>query len=251
VRQIASKVSTPTTKNKEEDFLPSEERKKKSPLFIAIIIFIILFLVIAAVIRFNVGNLSEKYLRNFLENVPIISNLLPASKKDGNKYVNLTKEELIKEINNLESQLERKEEQLASYQNAIERLEAEVKRLREIEEQQLQFKLDKDEFSKQVAQDNPEAFMKFFESIYPDTAAQIYEELLGEEVNTQEIKKYAEPFQTMDPASAAEVVEEMMVTDMDLVVLIFNNIDSEQQAAIIEEMNPERAARLVKSLAPQ
>ena len=43
----------------------------------------------------------------------------------------------------------------------------------------------------------------------------------------------------------------MLVTDMDLVVLIFNNIDSEQQAAIIEEMNPERAARLVKSLAPQ
>lgn len=250
MRQIAETTSTINTKKVEVNSSIYDKKKMKSPIIVIIIIICIILISIGIIIRFNLGNLTEKYLRHSLQDVPILNNILPIIDENIDKYENLSKEELLKEISSLENQLEEKENNNSSYQNTVKRLNTEIKRLKEIEEQQLQFKAEKEEFNRRIATENSESFVDFFESIYPEIAAEIYKELLGEELEIQEIKQYAEPFQTMDPSSAASVIEEMIITDMDLVVLIFNNIDSEQQAAIIEEMHPEEAARLLKSLAP-
>lgn len=187
MRQIASKVTTSTPTSKDEN-TPSFEGKKKSSKLTVIIVVIIILIGLAAIIRFNVGNLAEKYLRSLLENIPIVNNILPPLDKEIDKYSNYSKEKLLKELNTLKNQLESKDEQLLSYQNTFERLEAEIKRLREIEEQQIQFKIEKNEFSKMVAQEDPKAFIEFFKTFYPETATEIYKELIIEEFRTQEIK---------------------------------------------------------------
>ena len=39
-----------------------------------------------------------------------------------------------------------------------------------------------------VAQEDPKAFIEFFKTFYPETATEIYKELIIEEFRTQEIK---------------------------------------------------------------
>ncbi|NLK20760.1 MAG: hypothetical protein GX308_01465 [Epulopiscium sp.] len=225
-------------------------KKSKAPFIIVTVSFLIILIAVGIIIRFNIGNVTEKYLRNTLEKVPIVNNLLPPKNEEGDKYANISKEQLVKESKELQKKIEDKEQFINIYKDNIEKLEAEITRLKEIENQQIQYKEDERKFSEMVALEDPKGFIEFFKNTHPDTAAEIYERLIGEEIEIQKIKKYAQPFQTMDPSDAAKVLEEMVGTDMDLVVLLLNNIDSEQQAAILGEMNPQKAARVVKSMAP-
>lgn len=234
----------------EENQISNEKKKNKMPLIITS--GVLLFIVgIGIIIHFNIGNLTEKYLRTPLEKIPIINNLLLTKNQREDRYLNLSKEDLISQIEELENTLEKKEQLIDIKENTIEDLESEIKRLKEIEDNQIQYRSDKQKFDEMIASQNPAEFMEFYKEMYPDTAAQVYEKLIGEEKQLQDVKKYSEPFQTMDPANAAKVFEEMIGTDIDLVVLILNNIDSEQQAAILGEMNPTEAAKVIKTMAPQ
>lgn len=241
-------------KKKDEDLgeidISQEKKKSKKPLFITIFIILLIIVGIGAVIRYNVGNLTEKYLRTHLEKVPIVNNLLLPKKDTEDKYAKFTKDQLVKQIEEYQKVLEEKEHLLDIDKDTIEKLENEINRLKEIEIQQVQFKEDKKKFDEVVATQNTTQFIEFFKAIYPDTAAEIYEKIIDEEKQIQDVKQYAEPFQTMEPKNAAKVFEEMISTDIDLVVLILKNIESEQQAAIIGAMDPIEAAKVVKNMAP-
>ncbi|WP_341877186.1 MotE family protein [Defluviitalea saccharophila] len=241
-----------STKNKEEknDEIEIHKKKKSKKPFIITSIILLIIIGIGAVVRFNIGNLTEKYLRTYLEKVPIVNNVLLPKKENENPYAAYSKEQLIQSIEELQKELVEKQQLLDMDKDTIEKLESEIARLKEIEAAQIQFKEDKKQFDEMIATQNSADFIKFYKEMYPDTAAEIYERLVGEAKLVQDAKKYAEPFQTMDPENAAKVFEEMVSTDIDLVVLILQNIDSEQRAAILGEMNPTDAAKIVKTMAP-
>ena len=54
----------------------------------------------------------------------------------------------------------------------------------------------------------------------------------------------------MKKDAAAKVLEEMIGTDMDLVVRILNNIGAEKRGAILGAMEPANAAAAAKQMAP-
>ncbi|MDK2787148.1 MAG: hypothetical protein PWP07_373 [Epulopiscium sp.] len=245
-----AKLTTKTKESKNDEIEIQEYKKSKKPLIITSTIILLIIIGIGTVIRFNIGNLTEKYLRTHLEKVPIVNNLLLPKKENENKYAQYSKEDLIQTIEKLQDELEKKQQLLDMDKDTIEKLENEIARLKEIEATQIQFREDKKKFDEMVATQNSSEFLEFYKEMYPDTAAEIYERLIGEEKLIQDAKKYAEPFQAMDPENAAKLFEEMVSTDIDLVVLILQNIDSEQQAAILGEMNPADAAKIVKTMAP-
>lgn len=244
------KMAKVSTQTKEEINDEIEIQKKSKKPFIITSIIILIIVGFGVVIRFNIGNLTEKYLRTYLEKVPIVNNLLLPKKENRDQYADLSKEDLIQTIEELQKELEEKQQLLEMDKDTIEKLESEITRLKEIEAAQVQFKEEKKQFDEMIAAQKPGDFIKFYKEMYPDTAAEIYERLIGEEKLVQDAKQYAKPFQNMDPENAAKLFEEMVSTDIDLVVLIFQNIDSEQQAAILGEMNPTDAAKIVKTMAP-
>ena len=160
-------------------------KKSKAPFIIVTVIFLIILIAVGIIIRFNIGNVTEKYLRNTLEKVPIVNNLLPPKNEEGDKYANISKEQLVKESKELQKKIEDKEQFINIYKDNIEKLEAEITRLKEIENQQIQYKEDERKFSEMVALEDPKGFIEFFKNTHPDTAAEIYERLIGEEIEIQ------------------------------------------------------------------
>ena len=66
---------------------------------------------------------------------------------------------------------------------------------------------------------------------------------------SQQVKDWAETYSKMEPANAAQILEEM-TGDTDLVSKILKNMASSKRAAIMAEMTPLFAAKITKVMYP-
>lgn len=246
-------------KNVNIDELDDESGKsgKLVSILVAILIIAIWLVIFALLIKMNVGGIGSM-LRPYLKNVPVINQILPAAtdeevKEDtGNRYKNLS--EAVDRIKELEAQLNQYTNDGNASSQTISELKAEIARLKVFEENAGRYQELKDKFDKDVVYtDNAPSidnYKTWYESIDPENAAQIYEQVVKDLQYSQQVKDWAETYSKMDAKNAAAILEEM-TGDTDLVSDILLCMTSKQRAAILAEMDPVFAAKLTVIMYPE
>lgn len=244
-----TEASTETSKKDKKKKDKNKDGKKKRKL-LPLLLFAIILGALVAILGFNAGNIREKYLRSTLEKIPVVKNILPKSEEGADEYAGLSQEALASQARALDAKNKSLEEDNKDLNEQIKNLNQEMTRLREIEANQNAFKQEKESFDKMIAENDPKAYSTFYESIEPDTAKEIYKEITQSSQKDKAEKQYTQTFESMKKDAAAKVLEEMMGTDMDLVVQILNDISSEQRANILGAMDPANAASCARQMAP-
>ncbi|WP_317367316.1 hypothetical protein [uncultured Tyzzerella sp.] len=221
----------------DDDIEDLPKKNKKGGCLVKFIILVIIIAMPVTLISLNVGNIRDKYLRPGLERIPIIKNLLPPLETDTE---NETENEVVDE----------KQHIIDSLTKEIEGLNDEITRLKEFEQNQLQFKAEKEEFDKMIALNDPKAYSTFYESIAPENAEELYKQAINKEVTDKKFKGYIQTFETMKKDAVATILEELIITDMDLVITILENVSSDKRSEILSAMDPKNAASCSKLLAP-
>lgn len=98
---------------------------------------------------------------------------------------------------------------------------------------------------------DPTAYSKFYENILQENAEELYEEANLTATREKELKQYLEIVNATDESASAEILETLIATDLDLVVLILRNINAELGGAILGEMTAENGATVLKRMAPE
>jgi len=220
------------------------------------------------VLKNNIYNLGE-YFRPRIEKTPIIRHALPPlpAWEDPDDPKHLTQAELIKKYNEYRSdkadltlrleeanrrimELESEKERLSSLKDEAEaaRLDNE-KLLEKIEQERAQLQKEKEEVAQIIARGNPEGLKDYFNRIDPETAQKIYTDIIKQEAADQQVKTMAKTYAEMEPANAAAILTELTSKDTDLVLDIISLMKSDESAEIMENMEPELAAELIKKLA--
>lgn len=228
---------------------PKKIKKKKK--FILPIVIIAIVALLVAIIKFDVGKISSKYIAPIVKDIPIVKNILPKTKGEEGQYADLSKTQLTNILNGSEQQLEMAQNEIQQYLLEIEALESKIEDLKVFEDEYVTFKEEKLLFDQQLATMNEDQFIAFFEQMYPDHAATIYSELIQTQQMTKEQRKYSSLISEMDESAAAKVLENLYQTDMDIILSILTNMETENVSAILEEMDSNIASIVVKQLSPQ
>lgn len=243
-------------KKKKKD---SEEKEgilsKIVTLLIILIILAIWIAIFALLIKFDVGEFGSTVLRPLLKDVPVVQKILPdvsdeqVAEENDLPYRNLT--EAMVRITELEKELKTLRGQSSGNAGYLAQLEAEVKRLKTFEENQLQFETEKNNFDKEVVFNRKapdiEEYKKFYEGIAPDNAAEIYRQVIEQQQLEEKLTEQAEMYKNMEPAKAARILEGM-TGDLDLVSKILLHMKTKESGAILAEMNPNMAAKITKKI---
>lgn len=159
--------------------------------------------------------------------------------------------QLMNEIDQLELTIESNKLELAANATEIEQLNARIQTLQIFEDEYNAFIQNKTEFSFELAEANPALFVEQYENMEPDIAANIYASLINGVELTADQKAQAKTISEMDSATAAKALETMLATDTDLIQTIFNSMDTQSQASILDEMSADNAAQVIRLITPQ
>ena len=238
----------------------NDEEKAGGKLLSAVLIFMIIIVWLAAMvilIKLDVGHFRSRILRPVLKDVPVINMILPAASDDeaANEtslpYKNLA--EALAQIDALNATVAADQEKIQSMTEQIQEKDNEIVRLKGFEDDQERFVQLKNEFYNEVVYGNsaPDAdtYIKWYESIDPDAAEEIYRQVVAQQQASSEIKDLATTYAEMEPASAAKILETMK-GDLDTVTKIMQEMASSDRAEIMAEMDPDFAANITKKLMP-
>ncbi len=238
----------------------NDEEKAGGKLLSAVLIFMIIIVWLAAMvilIKLDVGHFGSRILRPVLKDVPVINMILPAASDDeaANEtslpYKNLA--EALAQIDALNATVAADQEKIQSMTEQIQEKDNEIVRLKGFEDDQERFVQLKNEFYNEVVYGNsaPDAdtYIKWYESIDPDAAEEIYRQVVAQQEASSEIKDLATTYAEMEPASAAKILETMK-GDLDTVTKIMQEMASSDRAEIMAEMDPDFAANITKKLMP-
>ena len=208
-------------------------------------------------IKLDVGHFGSRILRPVLKDVPVINMILPAASDDeaANEtslpYKNLA--EALAQIDALNATVAADQEKIQNMTEQIQEKDNEIVRLKGFEDDQERFVQLKNEFYNEVVYGNsaPDAdtYIKWYESIDPDAAEEIYRQVVAQQEASSEIKDLATTYAEMEPASAAKILETMK-GDLDTVTKIMQEMASSDRAEIMAEMDPDFAANITKKLMP-
>ena len=167
-------------------------------------------------------------------------------------YTNL--KDAVEYIRKLELELEQAQISLKGKEEELNKLKAEVIRLQEFEQKQVEFQRIRTEFYEEViyAEKGPgaEEYRKYYEEMDPTTAEYIYKQVIIQLQETKEIQDYASAYSQMKPKQAAGIFEEM-TDNLELVARILKTMNAEARGSILGVMDPEVAARLTKIMDPE
>ena len=243
-----------------------KDKKKKSEekdgifsriLTIIIVLFIVAIwlAIFALLIKYDVGGFGSTVLRPMLKDIPGINQILPdipdeqAAEENNYPYKNLP--EAMDRISELEAELAAANGTKKGNANYLAQLEAEVARLKTFEENQLQFQKEKDKFDKEVVFNDkapdPEEYKKYYESIDPDNAAEIYRQVVEQQDTEKKLVEQAEMYKNMKPEEAAAILNGMG-GDLDLVANILLHMKTKDAGAILAKMDTNMAAKITKKI---
>ena len=226
------------------------ESSGKGPV-IAFIVFLFLMIgLLVGILFFNLFGLRDNQLRGFLEKVPVVNNLLPAKEAE-DPLLNMNAEELLTEIAVLKATNESLSAEEQRLKSLNETYLKEIGVLKEFERNQVEFKKDKEAFDREVGFMDTERYEVYYEQISPENAENIYREVIGINSASKEFKNFVSTYENMDETSAAKIFDQMVRTDLDLVVSILENISSEHRAAILAAMTTSAAEQTTRHMAPQ
>lgn len=243
----------------EEANLSGDEESGGFSVFLVTAIIILVWLgIIGLLIKLDVGGFGSQVLAPVLSDVPVLNKILPESEEtesttgeDYGGYSNL--KDAVNDVEALKVQLESAQATVDADAEKITELQNEVTRLKTFEDKQLEFQRIKNEFYEEVvyAEKGPGAdeYIKYYESMDPETAENLYKEVVKKEAVSDEIKEYAQAYSEMKPKQAATIFEGM-TDNLDLVAKILGVMEPDDRGAILGVMDSTVAAKITKIMDP-
>ncbi len=244
---------------REDELADDDEGGGFATLLATIMIVMVWLAVILVIVKLDVGGFGSKVLTPILQDVPVLNRILPGNPvletKDPESYGGYTSlVDAVDYIRQLELELERAQTSVNEKNEEIAELKANVVRLQEFEQKQLEFQRIKNEFLEEVVYaengPGPEEYRKYYESTDPATAELIYRQVIVQQQESKEIQDWAAAYSQMKPKQAAAILEEMS-DDLDVAARILKTMGVESRGSILGVMDPEIAARLTKLMEPE
>lgn len=246
---------------KREAEIEAEEEKGNgvSTFFVTTVIVLVWIAILCFLIKLDVGGFGSEVLTPLLKDVPVINKILPnpppqTETTDEGAYGGYTSlKDAVDYIKVLELELERSQNINNANTEEIAKLLAEIERLSEFEQKQVEFQRIYEQFYEQViyADKGPgiEEYKKFYESIDPATAEALYKQVLLRLEKDKELINYIAKYSQMKPKDAAEIFDKM-TDNLNLVASILTEMESDAAAKILAAMDPATAAKLTKIMYP-
>lgn len=245
---------------KQEDELEDGNEGNSLLTFGATILIVALWLaVICVIIKLDIGGFGSSVVTPILKDVPVLNKILPGNSvtetTDPNTYGGYTSlQEAVDQIKSLELQLEQIQNASSAKDEELDQLKAEVLRLKEFENQQVEFQRIQKEFYDEVIYSDKgpgaEEYKKYYESMDPATAEYIYKQVVTQLQESQEVQDYAAAYSAMKPKQAAAIFEQM-TNNLDLAARILKVMSADDRGAILGAMNSEVAAKITKIMDPE
>lgn len=243
-----------------EDELADEDEGGGFATFAATILIVLVWLaVIVVIIKLDVGGFGSNVLAPVLQDVPVVNKILPGNPiletNDPESYGGYTSlVDAVDYIRELELEQERLQTALNQKEEEITELKANVVRLQEFEQKQVEFQRIKTEFFEEVvyAEKGPgaEAYKKYYEAMDPTTADYIFRQVVVQLQESSEVQDWAAAFSEMKPKQAAGILE-AMEDNLDIAARILKTMDAESRGAVMGVMDPDIAAKLTKIMDPE
>jgi len=245
----------------QEDELDEASEGGTGPVLLVTFIIVVLWIaILVLLIKLDVGGFGSTVLRPLIGNVPVINKVLPAEKMaqpgggSEDAYYGYTDlQEAVEQIRRLELELENAQSGSADFEGRIQELEAEIERLKTFEDNQVAFEKIKNEFYNEVIYSDKgpgaEEYIKYYESMDPATAENLYKQVIAQQQVDQQVQDYASAYSEMKPKEAAAIFEAMQ-DNLDLAAKILDTMDAESRGKILGVMDPEVAASLTKIMDP-
>lgn len=224
------------------DVIKNEKKSSKiKTVFIGIAFLVVWLAIFAVLIKLDVGGFGSSVMRPIFKDIPIINAILPEDKTEGTgEYPYKSLADAITYIKELEKDLQEANEQISANAEVIAELNSELERLKYFEENQQEFEKLKQQFYDEVVfgedaitYDN---YKIYYESINPDYAETLYKQVLEKYMYDERYKELAEAYSNMKPKKAAAALYEM-TGDLDKVVLILKNMETDSRAAILDALS--------------
>lgn len=230
-----------------------------SSFLVTTIIVLVWLGILCLLIKMDVGGFGSDILTPLLKDVPVVNKILPnstetetASEGAYGGYSSLR--EAVDYIKVLELELEHAQEVNNYDSDELTELKAEVARLKEFEEAQIEFQRIKEQFFEEVVYADegpgPEEYLKYYESMDPATAEALYKQVARQLEEDKEVTDYAAAYSAMKPKEAAKIFE-AMTDDLDLAARILWVMDSDTRGKILGAMDENVAAKLTKIMDPE
>lgn len=242
-----------------EDALDDDASSGVLTFFATILIVILWLAVICIIIKLDIGGFGSSVVTPLLKDVPVVNRILPGNSltetTDGEGYGGYTSlKDAVEQIRYLELELEKAQNLSTSNDEDLNNLKAEVLRLKEFEEKQIEFQRIRTEFYEEVVYSDKgpgvEAFQEYYESMDPATAEYIYKQVVTQLEENKEIVELAESFSEMEPEQAAGIFE-AMTDNLNLAARLLLIMEPKERGPIMGVMNPDVAARLTKIMDPE
>ncbi len=222
---------------------------------IIILIILIWLAILSLLIKFDVGGLGSKTLRPILKDIPIINRILPEVSDEllaeENAYPYKTLQEAVEYIKKLELEVDKYREENEDYAYRQIEMQKEIDSLRHYEEEQDAFTERVEAFDREVVFNekapSTQEYLKWYEGMYPNNAADIYNELLEKKLIEDIIQREADYLSGMKAKEAAAILSEMP-SDIDLVCKLLGCMKSNEVSDILKEMDELFAARIVNRM---
>ena len=243
----------------EANIADEDEGSTISVVIVTAIIIVVWLGILALLIKLDVGGFGSNVLAPILNDVPVLNKILPETEETevsvGESYGGYNSlRDAVDQIERLELQLAQAQSNLDTDAEEITKLKAEVERLSTFERNQVEFQRIKNEFYEEVvyAENGPgaEAYARYYEAMDPETAQNLYKEVIAEEKESEEVLNYAQAYSEMKPKEAAAIFEEM-TNNLDLAARILGVMEPDDRGAILGAMDPEIAARITKIMDPE
>ena len=245
---------------KQEDELEDGNEGNSLLTFGATILIVALWLaVICVIIKLDIGGFGRSVVTPILKDVPVLNRILPGNSvtetTNSGAYGGYTSlQDAVDQIKSLELQLEQIQNASSAKDEELDQLKAEVLRLKEFENQQVEFQRIQKEFYDEVVYSDKgpgaEEYKKYYESMDPATAEYIYKQVVTQLQESQEVQDYAAAYSAMKPKQAAAIFEQM-TNNLDLAARILKVMSADDRGAILGAMNSEVAAKITKIMDPE
>lgn len=242
----------------EDDTEESSGGSKVALVFVTLIIIIIWLAILALLVKMDVGGFGSTVLAPILKDVPYINKILPATDEselgtEDTEYPYQTLDEAVAYIKELELELQTAQEGSSENSAYVAQLESEVAKLQQYEQNEADFENEKAQFYEEVvfndkAPDISE-YQKYYESIDPANAEELYKEVVQQEQTSQELTDYVSTYSQMKPKEAAAIFD-TMTDNLELVAKILNQMDRQSAANILGKMDSQTAAKVSELMEP-
>lgn len=230
-----------------------------SSFLVTTIIVVVWIAILCLLIKMDVGGFGSEILSPLLKDIPVLNKILPSNNStetvDEGAYGGYSSlKEAVDYIKVLELELEHSQTVNNADTEELTALKAEVERLKEFEDMQVEFQRIKEQFYEEIIYaDNgpgPEEYKKYYENMDPTTAAALYKQVIRQLEEDGEITEYAAAYSAMKPKQAAGIFESM-TDDLQLVARIMGVMDADTRGAILGVMDSEVAAKITKIMNPE